>query len=539
MKTIPELPAELLDMIRHGEDYQLEYKEAKTELPKSLFDTVCSFSNREGGDIFLGVHDCSVILGIDPGSAAKLITNFGNLANNKDKLFPPTYLAAKEYVYHSEGGFTGTDKNGKMITEQPGEYHVLHIHIPISPVVVRHRNRIFDRNGDADIDITDIADMVFQCYARKQSTYYVNKVYPYWSIADLRDDLIDRARQMAAARKRRDNRNEQHPWESMKDEELLRTSGLILTDEQGRTGITLAAVLLFGTDNMIASACAHHKTDCIYRVYNLDRYDDRDVIDPTNLLDSYDRMFDFGQKHLNDLFVLDGIQSVSARDVILREIISNSLAHRDYSNGYVAKMVIERDRILVENGNRAHGIGVLDLKTFKPFAKNPPISKIFREIGFADELGSGMRNSYKYTKLYSGAEPEFIEGDVFEIIIPLTTGAMTKVGPGTSPMVGGEVSGKVSGEVSGEVNGEVNGEVVSVKLDILKLNALLDYCKEARSRVEMQEFCDIKSQDYFRKNVLIPLLDSGRLKRTIPDKPNSSKQKYIRSDLGKSVSQMH
>ena len=515
MKTIPELPAELLDMIRHGEDYQLEYKEAKTELPKSLFDTVCSFSNREGGDIFLGVHDCSVILGVDPGSAAKLITNFGNLANNKDKLFPPTFLAAKEYVYHSEGGFTGTDKNGKMITEQPGEYHVLHIHIPISPVVVRHRN------GDADIDITDIADMVFQCYARKQSTYYVNKVYPYWSIADLRDDLIDRARQMAAARKRRDNRNEQHPWESMKDEELLRTSGLILTDEQGRTGITLAAVLLFGTDNMIASACAHHKTDCIYRVYNLDRYDDRDVIDPTNLLDSYDRMFDFGQKHLNDLFVLDGIQSVSARDVILREIISNSLAHRDYSNGYVAKMVIERDRILVENGNRAHGIGVLDLKTFKPFAKNPPISKIFREIGFADELGSGMRNSYKYTKLYSGAEPEFIEGDVFEITIPLTTGAMTKVGPGTSPMAGGEVSG--------EVSGEVNGEVVSVKLDILKLNALLDYCKEARSRVEMQEFCDIKSQDYFRKNVLIPLLDSGRLKRTIPDKPNSSKQKYIRA----------
>ena len=27
MKTIPELPAGLLDMIRHGEDYQLEYKE--------------------------------------------------------------------------------------------------------------------------------------------------------------------------------------------------------------------------------------------------------------------------------------------------------------------------------------------------------------------------------------------------------------------------------------------------------------------------------------------------------------------------------
>ena len=87
---------------------------------------------------------------------------------------------------------------------------------------------------------------------------------------------------------------------------------------------------------------------------------------------------------------MDGIQSVSARDAILREIISNSLAHRDYSNGYIAKMVIEKDRILIENGNRAHGLGALNIRDFKPFPKNPTISKIFREIGLADELGSGQ-----------------------------------------------------------------------------------------------------------------------------------------------------
>ena len=29
-----------------------------------------------------------------------------------------------------------------------------------------------------------------------------------------------------------------------------------------------------------------------------------------------------------------------------------------------------------------------------------------------------MRNSYKYTMMYSGTEPEFIEGDMFKIIIP-------------------------------------------------------------------------------------------------------------------------
>ena len=99
---------------------------------------------------------------------------------------------------------------------------------------------------------------------------------------------------------------------------------------------------------MICSVLAHHKTDAIFRVFNTDRYDDRDVI-ITNLLDSYDRLIAFGQKHLNDSFALDGIVSISARDTILREIVSNLLAHRDFSSPYVAKLVIERDRILTEN----------------------------------------------------------------------------------------------------------------------------------------------------------------------------------------------
>ena len=63
-----------------------------------------------------------------------------------------------------------------------------------------------------------------------------------------------------------------------------------------------------------------------------------------------------------------------------------------------------------------------------PFPKNPAISKVFREIGLADELGSGMRNTYKYTKLYSGVDPLFEERDIFRTIIPLKKIATQKVG---------------------------------------------------------------------------------------------------------------
>ena len=88
----------------------------------------------------------------------------------------------------------------------------------------------------------------------------------------------------------------------------------------------------------------------------------------------------------------------------------------------------------------------------------------------------------------------------------------------------------IRGQVSGQVvkSGGQGDETIMVKLDITRINALLEFCEEPRTRIEIQEFCEIKSRDYFRKNILVPLISSGRLRMTIPDKPNSSKQKYVK-----------
>ncbi len=47
------------------------------------------------------------------------------------------------------------------------------------------------------------------------------------------------------------------------------------------------------------------------------------------------------------------------------------------------------------------------------------IASVFKEIGWAEELGSGVRNIVKYSKVYSGTTPEFIDGDVFKTKISL------------------------------------------------------------------------------------------------------------------------
>ena len=393
---------EIKKLIANGEKIDLELKESKDTLNKDIYDTVASFNNRTGGHIILGVNDSREIVGVNPKKVDKMIKDFTTAINNPKKIYPPLYLTPEHIMI-----------DGKDI---------IHIQVPEGYQVCRHGSKIFDRSYEGDVNITDNSDLVYKMYARKQGSYFVNKVYPNLKLTCLDETIIARVRKRASIR------NQNHSWKDMTDEELLRSANLILIDPQtGREGLTLAAILLFGKDNTIMSVLPQHKTDAIFRVVNKDRYDDRDVI-TTNLIDSYDRLIAFGQKHLNDLFVLDGIVNVSARDRILREIVSNTLAHRDYSSGYPAKMIIDDEKIVVENSNLAHGIGALDIKKFEPFPKNPPISKVFREIGLADELGSGMRNTYKYTRLYSATDPIFEEGDIFRTIVPLKRIATEKVG---------------------------------------------------------------------------------------------------------------
>ncbi len=47
--------AELLKLIEDGENIRVEFKKSTTEITKDVYDTVCSFSNRDGGIILLGV----------------------------------------------------------------------------------------------------------------------------------------------------------------------------------------------------------------------------------------------------------------------------------------------------------------------------------------------------------------------------------------------------------------------------------------------------------------------------------------------------
>lgn len=159
-------------------------------------------------------------------------------------------------------------------------------------------------------------------------------------------------------------------------------------------------------------------TDALVRKVNVDRYDDREII-KTNLIESYSQLLDFGRKNLPDKFFLEDTVNKSLRNTIVREMISNTLMHREFTSSYTAKFVIEKDRMYVENANRATKEGFITVDNLDPNPKNPLIASFFRNIGYADQLGSGVRKLFKYSKYYSGKDPLFVEDDVFRIIVPL------------------------------------------------------------------------------------------------------------------------
>ena len=198
---------------------------------------------------------------------------------------------------------------------------IIHVHVPPSAEVHSYKKVIYDRVNDADVKVTTTTQIA-QMYIRKQNIFTERKIYPYASSDDLRTDLLPRIRQMAV-----NHAGGSHPWEYMTDEELLRSAGLYGTDvATGESGYNLAAILLLGKDEVIQNVCPAYETDALVQKVNVDRYDDREIV-RTNLIESFDLLMDFIKKHLPDKFFLEDENRVSLRNIIAREIVSNTLMH--------------------------------------------------------------------------------------------------------------------------------------------------------------------------------------------------------------------
>ncbi len=245
-----------------GETVAVEFKRCGNGIEHDVYESVCSFLNRFGGDIFMGVLDDGTVIGVPEKAATDMIKNFISVISN-DSVFHPTVYLVPELI----------KLEGRT---------VIHVHVPPSSEVHSYKRVIYDRVDDADVKVT-ATGAIAAMYIRKQNVFTEKKIYPYAELADLRLDLLPRVRQAAV-----NHAMGRHPWQDMDDMELLKSAGLYGTDAAtGEKGFNLAAILLLGKDEVIQNVCPSYETDALVRKVNLDRYDDRETV-RTNLIESYE-----------------------------------------------------------------------------------------------------------------------------------------------------------------------------------------------------------------------------------------------------------
>lgn len=548
---------QLHKMVEGGENDRVEFKACSDSIPSSAYETVASFSNTNGGTILLGVNDAGEITGIDENEELKLKNNLVTTLNSPDCIEPPVYVQPQTI---------DTDQ-GKVIA----------ITIPASSQVHNHAGKIYVRDVESDIDITNNQQRLSDLFQKKRTSFTETKIYPELTFEDLDSSLFDKARKLIRA-----NRSD-HPWITMDDKELLEASILYRKDfSTGEEGLTLAAALIFGKDQTIQSLLPAYKVEAMVRRENLDRWDDRITL-RTNLIDTYQQLKEFVYKHLPQKFHMEGDQRIDLRDIIFREVIGNAVVHREYTSALSTNLIIGKNEVTITNPNKALFHGPIDPSSFNPHPKNPNIRKFFTSFGWTDEIGSGIRNTTKWLPRYvPNAKPLFIEDDVFKTIIPLEVAHLgTYVNKWITLLdLPEELSQHIEEGLeevllpSDLIDASWNEVLLylvpswhkkGIKLErldwpdkqvykeedikevpswttngtkllhkkVMYLIQILTLTSSPISLDDMMSAIGYKNRATFRGNYLDPLENLEFVSKTIPDKPQSPDQKYVITEKGK------
>jgi ATP-dependent DNA helicase RecG len=494
----------ILALLAQKESGKLEFKEARRDVPSSLFETVCAFLNRDGGDIFLGVHDSGEIIGIDESVIDKMIREITINSNNPQVLDPPFILFPEKI-----------NVEGRLI---------LYIQVPESSSVFRCKGIVYDRSADGDFKLKE-PEQIAALANKKKGFYSEARVYPIIELSDLDAEIIKKTRNRIYSR------NPEHPWLPLSDEEMLVRAGLIKKDiDTGIKGLTLAAALLFGKEETIQGIIPQYKVDVLVKVHDLARYDDRLDI-RSNLLEAYPAIMSFLERHLPDPFYMEKDVRLSLREKIFREAVANLLVHREYLHQYPARIIISSDQVVFTNPCNPVFKGNIEVNNYYPHQKNPLISKFFLQLGWVEEIGTGIYNINKYLPFYSpGSKASFIEDVIFTTTIPIPKlNGLQMPDMKKTTMHDGTMHDDTIHD--GTIHDETTHD--DTIHDEMHVTKLLNILQGEMSREEILSKLELKNRDNLRRTYLKPALKSGFIELTLPGKLRSKKQKYRITEKGK------
>ena len=489
--------SELIQRWGGRESWKIEYKRCRNQLSRSVWQTVSAFANTEGGLILLGYEEHSgrwTPVGVE--NPSKVIEDFASTVCEKFNFCPVVQI------------FTALDDGKEVIVVEVKEAYRYQ-----KPIYIKDAGPLrggFKRVGSSDLHLRD--EDLHRFFRERDAAPDAQPIRGT-SIADIDLRSLEEYRRL---RKLQDPDAPEIRWQP---QEVLQAYRLIANDGS----LTASGVLLFGKTKVVRRHFPAFRVDLI-RIKGLEWGKDHDPFLSRDFRGNLFQIRPYVIDHLQRFFLMPFQTDVrgdrKGEDPyfkFLREAFTNLLMHQNYFHASPSQVRIYNDRI--EFYNPGYSLKSPDDFT-KPGSelRNPSIAQVFYDVGWAEAKGTGLKTVIEELADAGLPLPEFdndVAHDHFTVKVAYPSNLF-----GT-PQVTGQVTGHVTGQVKLENLDELM-EAHDRKVKVLK------FCEKPRSLKEIMEFLGLKHRETFMKNVLNPLLESGLLRRTIPDKPRSRFQKYVR-----------
>lgn len=501
------LSSELMELVKkvrflQTETQNIELKAAHEGCPKRLYDSLSSFANQDAGGILLfGIDELQGFAPVgvyDPHDLQKKVTEQCN------QMVPPIRAV-----------FTVAEIDGKTICSAE---------IPAAdpsdrPCYYAGAGRLkgsYVRVGDADMPMTDYEIYSYEAYRRR-----------------VHDDERTEQRATLALL---DQGKLQRYISRMQEE---RPGFVRLTQEQTyemlaitQAGVpTLAAILNFGLypQGYFPQLCITAVVVPGTQIGDISaggvRFEDNKRIEGT-LPEMLTEALAFCKRNMKVQTIIDPqtgerVDRTEYPIEAIREIVLNALIHRDYSHfteGTPVQIDFFADRLEVHSPGGLYGrMTVADLGKARPDLRNPALATMSEFLLKTENRYSGIPTIRREMQAAGLTAPVF-ENRRNEFVVTLYNGRQDDVHRERNAQIAEQAPDYAAIQPANQWEG---------RRKVRSVTSLLAYCQTPRSRQEIAEFLGVRTIFYVTKHYLRPLIASGALRMTLPDKPASKKQKYV------------
>ena len=372
--------------LAEGERVTLECKRAKSEVPKSVWETYSAFANTYGGLVLLGIQEDQeekdvakrfTITGVD--DAEKIRKDFWNIVNSKEKVSVNILRDADVEIIDIDG------KSIVAISVPQADYNVRPVYINNNPL-----RGTFIRNHEGDHHCPE--EMVTMMMRDANHEGNDRLFLKHYTMDDIDIPTLERYRNHFKSR------YTEHPFNDLDNKEFLRQMGGFTTDrESGMECLNMAGLLMFGKGLPIRDRFDNLRLDYIDKSHLIgdQRYSDRLTYDgmwENNLFNFVTMVLPKLTRELPRPFKMVGVErdDDTPQHKALREAMTNCIIHADLMLNSVLKVEKYDEKFVFTNP------GLLKLPVEQIYAgeetraRNQRIQNMFRMIGFGENLGSGF-----------------------------------------------------------------------------------------------------------------------------------------------------